>query len=89
MLLRSFQGHSHNVSSVIALPLLQNLIVSVSEDASMRIWNSTEGKEVYAMKLGGELRGWMVATKDHLCAVAHDNGVIILNIHENMLSQSV
>ena len=87
--MKTFQGHSHNVMSVLALPSpsLKHLIVSVSEDTTLRVWDSREGDQVYRMELAG-VHGWMVEGKDDLCAVAHDNGLILLNF-QNTSSQSV
>jgi hypothetical protein len=62
------------------MPLLKDLLLAVSEDRTMRIWNMTEKKQVYQLDM--ESRGWVLEGKENLCAVGHDNGLILLDIRD-------
>ena len=72
--LQTLEGHSHNVSSVCFHPRLP-LIISASEDGTVRLWHSTTYRPETTLNYGLE-RAWCLApTKDaNKLAIGYDEG---------------
>ena len=78
--LQTLEGHGHNVSSVCFHPRLP-LIVSASEDGTVRLWHSTTYRPETTLNYGME-RAWCLApTKDaNKIAIGYDEGTIVLKL---------
>ena len=78
--LQTLEGHSHNVSSVCFHPRLP-LIISASEDGTVRLWHSTTYRPETTLNYGME-RAWTLApTKDaNKVAIGYDEGTVVLKL---------
>lgn len=78
--LQSLVGHSHNISSVCFHPRLP-LIISASEDGTVRLWHSTTYRPESTLNYGME-RAWALApTSDaNKLAIGYDEGTIVLKL---------
>ena len=78
--LQTLEGHSHNVSSVCFHPRLP-LIISASEDGTVRLWHSTTYRPETTLNYGLE-RAWTLApTKDaNKIAIGYDEGTVVLKL---------
>ena len=78
--LQTLEGHGHNVSSVCFHPRLP-LIVSASEDGTVRLWHSTTYRPETTLNYGME-RAWCLApTMDaNKVAIGYDEGTIVLKL---------
>lgn len=78
--LQTLKGHSHNISAVCFHPRLP-LVVSASEDGTVRLWHSTTYRPESTLNYGME-RAWAVAvTKDaNKLAVGYDEGTVVLKL---------
>ena len=78
--LQTLEGHSHNVSSVCFHPRLP-LVISASEDGTVRLWHSTTYRPETTLNYGLE-RAWCLApTKDaNKLAIGYDEGTVLLKL---------
>lgn len=78
--LQTLEGHAHNVSAVCFHPRLP-LIVSASEDGTVRLWHSTTYRPETTLNYGME-RAWCLApTKDaNKLAIGFDEGTVVLKL---------
>mmetsp|Transcript_97180 Transcript_97180/g.190856 ORF Transcript_97180/g.190856 Transcript_97180/m.190856 type:complete len:1040 (+) Transcript_97180:130-3249(+) len=78
--LQTLEGHSHNVSSVCFHPRLP-MIISASEDGTVRLWHSTTYRPETTLNYGME-RAWCIAaTKDaNKIAIGYDEGTVVLKL---------
>jgi coatomer subunit beta' len=78
--LQTLDGHSHNVSSVCFHPRLP-LIISASEDGTVRLWHSTTYRPETTLNYGME-RAWALApTKDaNKLAIGYDEGTVVIKL---------
>jgi coatomer subunit beta' len=78
--LQTLEGHSNNVSSVCFHPRLP-LIISASEDGTVRLWHSTTYRPESTLNYGLE-RAWCLApTKDaNKLAIGYDEGTVVLKL---------
>lgn len=78
--LQTLEGHSHNVSSVCFHSRLP-LIISASEDGTVRLWHSTTYRPETTLNYGLE-RAWSLSpTKDaNKIAVGYDEGTVLLKL---------
>lgn len=78
--LQTLEGHSHNVSSVCFHPRLP-LIISASEDGTVRLWHSTTYRPESTLNYGLE-RAWCLSpSKDaSKLAIGYDEGTIVLKL---------
>ena len=78
--LQTLEGHGHNVSSVCFHPRLP-LIISASEDGTVRLWHSTTYRPETTLNYGME-RAWCLApTKDaNKVAIGYDEGTVVLKL---------
>jgi coatomer subunit beta' len=78
--LQTLDGHSHNVSSVCFHPRLP-LIISASEDGTVRLWHSTTYRPETTLNYGLE-RAWALApTKDaNKLAIGYDEGTVVIKL---------
>eukprot|EP00727_Mastigamoeba_balamuthi_P006449 m51a1_g2424 Coatomer subunit beta' A (942) ;mRNA; f:812330-815630 len=74
----TLEGHTHNVSAVLFHPELP-IILTGSEDGSVRVWNSGTYRPEKLVNNGME-RVWALGglRGSHLLAVGHDEGVVVL-----------
>jgi WD40 repeat protein len=79
---RTFFGHTLRVGRIAFLPKGDRL-VSVSNDATFRLWNVETGEPVRQIKLV-QGRGEMALAPDGCCAaVSAGRGILLLNISDN------
>jgi coatomer subunit beta' len=78
--LQTLEGHTHNVSSVCFHPRLP-LIVSASEDGTVRLWHSTTYRPETTLNYGME-RAWTLApTRDaNKLAIGYDEGTVVIKL---------
>lgn len=78
--LQTLEGHSHNVSSVCFHPRLP-LIISASEDGTVRLWHSTTYRPETTLNYGLE-RAWTLApTRDaNKLAIGYDEGTVVIKL---------
>lgn len=78
--LQTLEGHSHNVSSVCFHARLP-IIISSSEDGTVRLWHSTTYRPETTLNYGLE-RAWAVATaKDsNKIAIGYDEGTVVIKL---------
>jgi coatomer subunit beta' len=78
--LQTLEGHSHNVSSVCFHPRLP-LIISASEDGTVRLWHATTYRPETTLNYGLE-RAWCVAVckESNKVALGYDEGTIVLKL---------
>jgi coatomer subunit beta' len=78
--LQTLEGHSHNVTSVCFHPRLP-LIISASEDGTVRLWHATTYRPETTLNYGLE-RAWCIAvTKDsNKVAIGYDEGTIVVKL---------
>jgi coatomer subunit beta' len=78
--LQTLEGHMHNVSAVCFHPRLP-LILSASEDGTVRLWHSTTYRPESTLNYGLE-RAWCLApTKDaNKVAIGYDEGTVVLKL---------
>ncbi len=84
----AFFGHSYNVCSV-AYNKKSDLVVSCSEDCTLKVWNRTTGTCLETFKRNGE-KQWMLDShpKLPLVATGTDNSLIIFSL-ETIAHKSV
>merc|ERR1711871_1727991 len=78
--LQTLEGHGHNITSVVFHPRLP-LIISASEDGTVRLWHQTTYRPETTLNYGLE-RAWCLApTKDaNKVAIGYDEGTIVLRL---------
>mmetsp|Transcript_2894 Transcript_2894/g.5235 ORF Transcript_2894/g.5235 Transcript_2894/m.5235 type:complete len:990 (-) Transcript_2894:195-3164(-) len=78
--LQTLEGHAHNVSAVCFHPRLP-LIISASEDGTVRLWHSTTYRPESTLNYGLE-RAWTLAPTYHAnkLAVGYDEGTIVIKL---------
>jgi len=78
--LQTLEGHSHNVSSVCFHPRLP-LIISSSEDGTVRLWHSTTYRPESTLNYGLE-RAWALAPTyfANKLAVGYDEGTVVIKL---------
>lgn len=78
--LQTLESHSHNIASVCFHPRLP-LIVSASEDGTVRLWHSTTYRPETTLNYGME-RAWALsASKDaNKLAIGYDEGTIVIKL---------
>lgn len=78
--LQTLEGHQHNVSAVCFHPRLP-LIISASEDGTVRLWHSTTYRPETTLNYGLE-RAWALApTKDaNKLAIGYDEGTVVIKL---------
>jgi coatomer subunit beta' len=78
--LQTLEGHAHNVSSVCFHPRLP-MIITASEDGTVRLWHSTTYRPETTLNYGLE-RAWCIAaTKDaNKIAIGYDEGTVVLKL---------
>ena len=78
--LQTLDGHSHNVTAVCFHPRLP-LIVSASEDGTIRLWHSTTYRPESTLNYGME-RAWTLApTGDaNKLAIGYDEGTVVIKL---------
>lgn len=78
--LQTLEGHGHNITSVVFHPRLP-LIISSSEDGTVRLWHQTTYRPETTLNYGLE-RAWCLApTKDaNKVAIGYDEGTIVLKL---------
>lgn len=76
--MQSLDGHTHNVCSVMFHPKLP-LIISASEDGTVRIWQSSTYRQESTLNYGME-RAWaLAATKEsNKIAIGYDEGLVVV-----------
>ncbi|ETV96983.1 hypothetical protein H310_09831 [Aphanomyces invadans] len=81
-LMKTLPGHSGNVTSAAFLPLAPSIVVSTSEDKSVRAWNISTGAIVWSLVDAGDLgRAWGVSCKASHVAIGFDQGCCLVDIH--------
>lgn len=77
---QTLEGHTHNVTAVCFHPELP-LIISGSEDGTVRLWHSTTFRLEHPLNYGFE-RAWSLAYKrgSNDIAVGFDEGAIVLRL---------
>ena len=70
----TLKGHFSNVSSVIFHPK-QDLIISNSEDRTIRVWDNTKRSQIHTFRREND-RFWVITAHptSNLVAVGHDAG---------------
>merc|ERR1711871_948100 len=78
--LQTLEGHGHNITSVVFHPRVP-LIISASEDGTVRLWHQTTYRPETTLNYGLE-RAWCLApTKDaNKVAIGYDEGTIVLRL---------
>ena len=78
--IQTLEGHTHNVSAACFHPRLP-LIVSASEDGTVRLWHSTTYRPETTLNYGME-RVWSLApTKDaNKLAIGYDEGTVVIKL---------
>jgi coatomer subunit beta' len=78
--LQTLEGHGHNVSSVCFHPRLP-LILSASEDGTVRLWHATTYRPETTLNYGLE-RAWAIAvtSASNKVAIGYDEGTIVLKL---------
>ena len=78
--IQTLEGHAHNVTAVCFHPRLP-LIVSASEDGTVRLWHSVTYRSESTLNYGLE-RAWALApTKDaNKLAIGYDEGTIVIKL---------
>ena len=76
----TLRGHSSNVSSVM-FHAKHDLIVSNSEDKSIRVWDATKRTEIKTFRREND-RFWILAAhpETNLLAAGHDSGLIVFKL---------
>lgn len=78
--LQTLEGHSHNISAVCFHPRLP-LIVSASEDGTVRLWHSTTYRPETTLNYGMERVWTLCPTKDaNKLAIGYDEGTIVIKL---------
>jgi len=85
----TLDGHSNNVSVVCFHPELP-LVVSGSEDGSIRLWNAKTYRLEKSLNYGWE-RAWALAYKrgTNLLAVGFDEGLMLLKLGREVPAASM
>jgi coatomer subunit beta' len=78
--IQTLEGHAHNVTSVCFHPRLP-LIISSSEDGTVRLWHSVTYRSESTLNYGLE-RAWALApTKDaNKLAIGYDEGTVVIKL---------
>ena len=78
--IQTLEGHSHNVTAVCFHPRLP-LIISSSEDGTVRLWHSVTYRSESTLNYGLE-RAWALApTKDaNKLAIGYDEGTVVIKL---------
>ncbi|KAL1542946.1 hypothetical protein AAHA92_19975 [Salvia divinorum] len=84
-----FEGHMNNVSCVL-FHARQNIIVSNSEDKSIRVWDVTKGTALQTFHRKHD-RFWILAAHPemNLLAAGHDSGMIVYKLERERPAFSV
>ena len=76
--IHSLSGHHHNISSVAFHPDLP-LIISTSEDSTIKLWHSSTFRLESTLNYGME-RGWAQSVGNKLLAIGFDEGTMVLKL---------
>ena len=76
--IHSLSGHHHNISSVAFHPDLP-LIISTSEDSTVKLWHSSTFRLESTLNYGME-RGWTQSCGNKLLAIGFDEGTMVLKL---------
>ena len=76
--IHSLTGHHHNISSVIFHSDLP-LIISTSEDSTVKLWHSSTFRLESTLNYGME-RGWAQSCGNKLLAIGFDEGTMVLKL---------
>lgn len=74
----SLSGHHHNISSVMFHSELP-LIISTSEDSTVKLWHSSTFRLESTLNYGME-RGWGQSCANKLLAIGFDEGTMVLKL---------
>lgn len=76
----TLRGHSSNVSSVM-FHAKHDVIVSNSEDKTIRVWDATKRTEIKTFRREND-RFWILAAhpETNLLAAGHDSGLIVFKL---------
>ena len=74
----SLSGHHHNISSVMFHSELP-LIISTSEDSTVKLWHSSTFRLETTLNYGME-RGWAQSCGNKLLAIGFDEGTMVLKL---------
>ena len=82
--MQTLDGHANNVCSVVFHPRLP-IIISGSEDGTVRIWHTTTYRAETTLNYGME-RAWSLAcTRDaNKLAIGYDEGTVVLKLGHEM-----
>jgi coatomer subunit beta' len=78
--IQTLEGHSNNVCSVLFHPRLP-VLVSASEDGTVRIWHATTYRAETTLNYGLE-RAWSIAAakESNGLAIGYDEGTILIKL---------
>ncbi|OMJ89059.1 hypothetical protein SteCoe_8885 [Stentor coeruleus] len=76
--IHALSGHHHNISSVIFHSDLP-LIISTSEDSTVKLWHSSTFRLETTLNYGME-RGWAQSCGNKLLAIGFDEGTMVLKL---------
>merc|ERR1719335_1207235 len=84
----TLRGHFNNVSCCVFLPK-KDLILSNSEDRTIRVWDTTKRTQIHTFRREND-RFWIIASHptSNLMAVGHDGGMVVFKLdRERPLAQ--
>jgi coatomer protein complex subunit alpha (xenin) len=78
--MESMRGHYNNITNVLFHPR-EDVMLSTSEDRSIRVWDMTKRAPLYTYKKDHD-RFWITAAhpKLNLFAAGHDSGLIVFKL---------
>ena len=78
--IQTLEGHSNNVCSVLFHPRLP-VLISASEDGTVRIWHSMTYRAETTLNYGLE-RAWSLATarESNELAIGYDEGTVLIKL---------
>ena len=85
----TLRGHVNNVSCVV-FHSKQDIIVSNSEDKSIRVWDVTKRTGIHTFRREHD-RFWILASHPeiNLLAAGHDSGMIVFKLERERLAFSI
>eukprot|EP00624_Nannochloropsis_granulata_P000841 evm.model.NODE_13642_length_12762_cov_21.701221.2 len=81
---QTLEGHTHNVAAVLFHPRLP-IIISGSEDGTVRIWHSTTYRAETTLNYGMERVWSLAASRDsNKVAIGYDEGTIVVKLGQEV-----
>ena len=71
----TLEGHTNSIKQVLFTGANDKLLISCSDDKTLRMWDTDSGKEINKVELGGAVGGMELSKDREIITVAHGQNV--------------